>query len=62
MGKIWGVWCKGVQSLMMGDLKQINILSLRSLIVVASLPLDYKEILESTSWCIHQVLNSFKMD
>jgi hypothetical protein len=42
MGKIWGVWCKGVQCLMMGELKQIGISSLRSLIV-ASLLLQYKE-------------------
>jgi hypothetical protein len=61
MGKIWGVWCKGVQSLMMGDLKQIKILSLRSLIV-ASLPLDYKEILESPSWWHSSGFKSFKMD
>jgi hypothetical protein len=33
--------------------------SLRSFIV-ASLPLDYKEILESASWCTHQVLNHSK--
>jgi hypothetical protein len=23
-GKIWGVWCKGVQRLVMGELKQIE--------------------------------------
>jgi hypothetical protein len=31
MGKIWGVWCKGVQCSMMGELKQIKISSLISM-------------------------------
>jgi hypothetical protein len=44
VGKIWGVWCKGVQWQMMGDLKQIRISSLRSLII-ASFLLKYKEVL-----------------
>jgi hypothetical protein len=45
MDKLWDVLCnKGVQCLVMGDLKQIRISSLRSLIV-ASLPLESKEVL-----------------
>jgi hypothetical protein len=43
----------------MGDLKQIKISSLRFLIV-ASLPLEYKEVLLSPSWCKHQVFNHSK--
>jgi hypothetical protein len=43
-GKIWGVWCKGVQFFMMDELKQIRFSSLKSLII-ASLPLKYKEVL-----------------
>jgi hypothetical protein len=30
MGKIWGVWWKGVQGLMISDLQHIKILSLKS--------------------------------
>jgi hypothetical protein len=29
MGKIWCVWCKGVQCLVMGEFKQIKIWSLK---------------------------------
>jgi hypothetical protein len=43
-GKLWGVSYKGIKCLVMGELKQIRILSLKSLIV-ASLSLQYKEIL-----------------
>jgi hypothetical protein len=43
-GKIWGVWCKGVLCLVMSDLKHNKISNLRSLII-ASLPLEYKEFL-----------------
>jgi hypothetical protein len=43
-GKIWGVSCKEIKCLVMGELKQIRILSLKSL-NVASLSLQYKEIL-----------------
>ncbi len=39
MVKIWGVWCKGVQCLVIGELKWIRTSSLKSLIV-ASLPLE----------------------
>jgi predicted amino acid racemase len=39
-----GVWCKWVQCSVMGDLKQIKLMSLRSLIV-AFLPPEYKEVL-----------------
>jgi hypothetical protein len=42
MEKIWSVWCKEVQCFVMGKLKYIKISSLKSLIV-ASLPLKYKE-------------------
>jgi len=38
---MWGVWCKGFPCLVMGELKQNVISSLKSLIV-ASLPLEYK--------------------
>jgi hypothetical protein len=38
-GKRWGVWCKGVQCLVMGELKHIKILSLKFLII-ASLPFE----------------------
>jgi hypothetical protein len=44
MEKIWSVWCKEVQCLVMGKLKYIKISSLKSLIV-ATLPLKYKEAL-----------------
>jgi hypothetical protein len=44
--KLWGVWYKGDQCSMMSELKQIMILSL-NFFVVASLPLDYKEVVES---------------
>jgi len=44
MVKIWGVWCKGIQCSMMGELKQIKISSLKPLII-ASFPLEYKEVL-----------------
>jgi hypothetical protein len=40
----WGVWCKGVQCLVMGELKQNKISSLKSLIV-AFLPLEDKDVL-----------------
>jgi hypothetical protein len=32
MGKICGVWCKRVQCLVMGEIKQIKISNLKSLI------------------------------
>jgi len=41
IGKIWVVWCKGVKCLLIGELKQIRISSLRSLII-PSLPMEYK--------------------
>jgi hypothetical protein len=47
MGKILGVlsvWFKAVQYFVMGELKQIRLSSLKSLIF-ASLPLKYKEVL-----------------
>jgi hypothetical protein len=44
MGKIWGIWCNVVQYLVMVEFKQIKISSLKSLII-ASLPLEYKEVL-----------------
>jgi hypothetical protein len=44
MEKIWDVWCKEVQCSTMFELKQIKISNLISLIV-ASLPLEYKEFL-----------------
>jgi len=44
MGKIWDVWCNVVQSLMIGELKQIKISSLKCSII-AFLSLEYKEIL-----------------
>jgi hypothetical protein len=44
MRKIWGVCCKGVQHLMMDELKQIRIPSLKYWII-ASLPLKYKKVL-----------------
>jgi hypothetical protein len=46
MGKIWGVWCKGIQCSMIGELKHIKISSLKSLII-ASLFMEYKEVLTS---------------
>ncbi len=46
MWKLWGVWYKGDQCLIMSEIKQIMILSL-NFFVVASLPLDYKEVGES---------------
>jgi hypothetical protein len=36
MGKIWGVWWKGVLYSVMSELKQIKILSLKSLIIASS--------------------------
>jgi hypothetical protein len=42
-GKIGGVWGKGVPCSVLGELKHIKILSLKSLMV--SLSLEYKEIL-----------------
>ncbi len=59
MGKIWVVWCLSTEGLVMGQLKQITILSLKSL-VVASLLLVYKEFLRSPSWLTPQVLNHSK--
>jgi hypothetical protein len=44
---------------MMSDLKQIKILSLKSLII-ASLPVEYHKFLWSLSWCTHQILNHSK--
>jgi hypothetical protein len=44
MGKIWDASCNGVHGLVMGELKQIRILSLKFLII-KSLPLEYKEVL-----------------
>jgi hypothetical protein len=52
MGKIWGVWCKGIQCLVVGELKHIKISSLKSLII-ASLFMEYKEVLTSPSLCTH---------
>ncbi len=43
LGKIWCVWCKGVQCSVMRELKQIRILKLKSLIV-ASLLMESEEI------------------
>jgi hypothetical protein len=43
-GKLLGVWCKGAQCFSMVEIKQIMIRSLKSF-VVASLPLEYKEVL-----------------
>jgi hypothetical protein len=43
-GKILHVQCKRVQCSVMGEIEQIKILSLKSLII-ASLPLKYKEVL-----------------
>jgi hypothetical protein len=59
MGKIWGVRCKGIQCSMMGELKHIKISSLKYLII-ASLFMEYKEVLKSPSWCTHQVFNYSK--
>jgi hypothetical protein len=42
MGKIWGVWCKDVQCLMMGKSNHIKILNLNFFIII-SLPLEYKK-------------------
>jgi len=47
MGKILGVlsvWFKAVQYFVMGELKQIRLSSL-NFVMVASLPLEYKDIL-----------------
>jgi hypothetical protein len=52
MGKIWGVWCKGIQCLVMGEFKHIKISSLKYLII-ASLLIEYKEVLTSLSLCTH---------
>jgi hypothetical protein len=46
MWKLGGVWYKGDQCSTMSELKQIMILSF-NFFVVASLPLDYKEVGES---------------
>jgi hypothetical protein len=43
-GKMWDVWCKRVQCLVMGELKHIKISSLKYFII-ASWPLKYKEVL-----------------
>jgi hypothetical protein len=45
MGKLLCVWCKGVQCLLMVEKNQIMIRSLKPFVVVASLPLEYKEVL-----------------
>jgi hypothetical protein len=44
---------------MMSDLKQIKILSLKSL-TIASLLLEYNKFFEGLSWCTHQILNHSK--
>jgi hypothetical protein len=44
MGKILGVWFKAVQYFVMGELKQIRVSSL-NFVMVASLPLEYKDVL-----------------
>jgi hypothetical protein len=44
MGKTWGVWCMGVKCLLMGELKQIKISSIKSWIIASLLP-KYKEVL-----------------
>jgi len=44
---------------MIHKFKKIKILSLKSLIV-ASLPLENEEVLQSPRWCTHQVLNHSK--
>jgi hypothetical protein len=43
-GRYGGVWCKEVQCPVMGELKQIRVVSL-NFWIVASLPLEYKELL-----------------
>jgi len=43
-GKLLGVWCKRAQCLWMVEIKLIMIRSLKCF-VVASLPLEYKEVL-----------------
>jgi len=48
---MWGVWCKGFLCLVMGELKQNVISSLKSLIV-ASLPLEYEVDLKDHHHCI----------
>jgi hypothetical protein len=50
---------KEVQCLRMGELKQIRILSLKSMII-ASLSLEYKEVLYSPTWRTHRVFNQLK--
>jgi hypothetical protein len=59
MRKIWGVQRKGVQCSMMGESKQIKILSLK-FFIVASLLLDYKAVLLSIGWHTHHHLNCSK--
>jgi hypothetical protein len=44
MGKVWHVWCKGIERSMMGELKEMKILSFKSWII-ASLLLEYKKVL-----------------
>jgi hypothetical protein len=44
---------------MIHKLKKVRILSLKSLIV-ASLPMEYKEVSQSPRWCTHHVLNHSK--
>jgi hypothetical protein len=44
---------------MIPKFKKVRILSLKFL-VVASLSLEYKEVLQSPRWCTHQVLNHSK--
>jgi hypothetical protein len=44
---------------MMGELKQIKILNLK-ILIIASLLLDYKEVLLSISWHTHHHLNCSK--
>jgi hypothetical protein len=59
MGKIWGVWCKGVQCLVMSDLKHNKISNLRSLIIT-SLPLEYEEFFKRLNWRPHQNFKHLK--
>jgi hypothetical protein len=43
----------------MGEVEQIRVSSLKSLIL-ASLPLKYKEVLQGLNWCTHQIWNQSK--
>jgi len=45
-GRYGGVWCKEVQCLVMGELKQIKVLNVK-FSIVASLPLEYEALLET---------------